>query len=269
MFELIETGRFYADGGAMFGAVPKVTWSRLYPVNERNLCELSMHVGVVRTVDGRVVVIDPGVGCDCLNDTPAIGYGFHGMTDLVEALRARTGVSPEDVTDVIFTHLHFDHCGGAVSGGKPVFPNAAHHVSRKQLEYYLNPHPLEKYSFLASAVEALATSGVLHVVESEEYVSESIRLRLYDGHTPGQTGAFLRASEGNICFPGDVVPLSSHIVAERISAYDLNPSLSWYAKIDILEQAVNDEALVVFYHDVATPCGKIKKVGASFKLLSK
>ncbi|MDR0744244.1 MAG: MBL fold metallo-hydrolase, partial [Tannerella sp.] len=108
MFKLITTGYFYADGGAMFGAVPKVTWSRSYPVNERNLCVLAMHAGVVKTGNGRIIIVDPGIGRDQLNDSPAVYYQFYDTVDLCEEL-ARTGIQPEEVTDVIFTHLHFDH----------------------------------------------------------------------------------------------------------------------------------------------------------------
>ena len=136
MFKLITTGYFYADGGAMFGAIPKATWRRNYPVNERNLCVLAMHAGVVKTGDGHIILVDPGVGQDQLEKPPAAYYRFHDMTDLCDVL-IQNGIRPKEVTDVIFTHLHFDHCGAAVhknTAGIPeaVFPNAVHWVSRTQ-----------------------------------------------------------------------------------------------------------------------------------------
>jgi glyoxylase-like metal-dependent hydrolase (beta-lactamase superfamily II) len=283
MYRIINTGKFYADGGAMFGAVPKVSWVRCYPANERNLCVLAMNTGVVTTACGRTVVIDPGVGGDCLKSSPAIYYMFHEMTDIREQLRQEATVEPEAVTDVVFTHLHFDHVGGAVSDGKPVFPNATHWVSRRQYETERQPHPLEKDSFLPANTSVLEDAGLIQLIDNDVEVSDNFHLKLYDGHTYGQTVAFIRsrveanaagvdtsaaAEERLLVFPGDVVPLSSHVVPERISAYDLNPSLSWYSKIDVIERTVSEGAIMVFYHDVYIPAARVKRVGRSFKTLS-
>ncbi|MDR2915326.1 MAG: MBL fold metallo-hydrolase [Tannerella sp.] len=273
MFKLITTGYFYADGGAMFGAVPKVTWSRSYPVNERNLCVLAMHTGIIETTDGRIIIIDPGVGQDQLKDTPAIFYQFYDTTDLCDAL-IQVGIRPEDVTDVIFTHLHFDHCGAAIrknSNGIPeaVFPNAVHWVSRAQYENERNPHPLEAESFLPGNTEILEKAGLLRLVESTIEPYECLRMQLYDGHTPGQIAAYIKDGSSTIVFPGDIIPLASHIVQERISAYDLYPTLSYNGKTEILEKAAFDEQVLVFYHDAYTPCAIIKKVRSSFKINKK
>ncbi|MDR1379955.1 MAG: MBL fold metallo-hydrolase, partial [Tannerella sp.] len=291
MFKLITTGYFHADGGAMFGAIPKVTWSRSYPVNERNLCVLAMHAGVVGTDDGHLIVVDPGVGQDQLNDTPAVYYQFHDTADICEALR-QTGIMPEDVTDVVFTHLHFDHCGAAVRKNangvpEPVFPNAVHWASRAQYECERNPHPLEAESFLPENTEILERAGLLRLVEATTEPFESLRIQLYDGHTLGQIAAFIKTrrlspaqpgtpdalpgavtdgGESTIIFPGDIVPLVSHIVPERISAYDLYPTLSYNGKTEILEKASSNGDFLVFYHDAYTPCSTIKKVGASYKI---
>lgn len=281
MFKLIHTGYFYADGGAMFGAIPKVTWSRSYPADERNLCVLAMHTGIVKTNDGHIIVVDPGAGQDRLNDTPAIYYRFHNMTDLCEALR-QIGIMPEDVTDVIFTHLHFDHCGAAVRKTAdnvpvPAFPNATHWVSRAQYECERNPHPLERQSFLPDNTAILERAGLLRLVEATAAPFESLRIRLYDGHTLGQIAAFVQAgtpAEGNaaheggqtVVFPGDIIPLVSHIVPERISAYDLYPTLSYNGKAEILEKASRNGSILVYYHDTYTPCSTIKKVGSSYKI---
>jgi glyoxylase-like metal-dependent hydrolase (beta-lactamase superfamily II) len=272
MFKLINTGNFYADGGAMFGAIPKVTWSRSYPSNERNLCVLAMHAGVVRTKDGHIIVIDPGVGKDRLDRSPAVYYRFHDTKDITQELYL-TGISPKEVTDVVFTHLHFDHCGAAVQisasgAAEPVFRNAAHWVSRAQYESEKKPHPLEKDSFLPENTAVLEKAGLLRIVESTIRPFDSLRIELFDGHTLGQITATVipeNESAGGILFPGDIIPLASHIIPERISAYDLYPALSYFGKINILEKAVKENRLVVYYHDAYKPCSHIRQSGKMYK----
>ena len=298
MFKLITTGYFYADGGAMFGAIPKVTWSRSYPANERNLCVLAMHAGFVKTGSGRIIIIDPGVGQDQLKDSPAIYYQFYDTKNVCEELE-QMDIKPEEVTDVIFTHLHFDHCGAAVRKNahgipEPAFPNAAHWVSRAQYDCEQNPHPLEKDSFLPENTKVLEKNGLLRLVEATIEPYEGVRIQLYDGHTLGQIAVSIEtafpfgdevsftgtppidASPGphnqdktTILFPGDILPLASHIVPERISAYDLYPTLSYNGKEDILKNASYGEQVVVFFHDAYTPCATIKKIGSSFKINKK
>ena len=267
MFKLITTGYFYADGGAMFGAVPKVAWSRSYPVNERNLCVLAMHAGLVVTNDGRVIVVDPGVGQDQLKDTPAIYYQFYDTVDICNSL-LQEGIRPEDVTDVIFTHLHFDHCGAAVRKGASelAFPNALHWVSGAQYRCERTPHPLEAESFLPKNTDVIEKAGLLRIVEATAEPYESLCMRLYDGHTLGQIAAYIKSEDSTIVFPGDIIPLASHIVKERISAYDLYPTLSYNGKVEILEKAALDDSVIVFYHDAYTPCANIKKMRSSFKI---
>jgi glyoxylase-like metal-dependent hydrolase (beta-lactamase superfamily II) len=272
MFKLINTGHFYADGGAMFGAVPKVAWSRSYPSDDRNLCVLAMHAGVVKTKDGRIIVIDPGVGRDGLDKSPAVYYRFHDTKDIVEELHL-TGISPEEVTDVVFTHLHFDHCGAAVQinvagAAKPVFGNAIHWVSRAQYESERKPHPLEKDSFLPENTAVLEKAGLLRMVESTIQPFDGLRIELFDGHTLGQIAATVfpeDESAGSILFPGDIIPLASHIIPERISAYDLYPALSYFGKISILEKAAKENRLLVYYHDVYKPCSHIRQIGRTYK----
>lgn len=273
IFKLINTGLFYADGGAMFGAVPKVTWSRSYPANERNLCVLAMHAGLVRTPDGRVILVDPGVSHDALHDTPAVYYQFHDMVNLYEALQ-HEGVHPEEVTDVVFTHLHFDHCGAAVrknADGLPVpaFPNAVHWMSHAQYENERHPHPLEDGSYAPENTAVLEKAGLIRLIEATAEPYESLRFQLYDGHTVGQIAATIKTGKATLVFPGDILPLASHIVPERISAYDLSPILSYNGKVEILEKAASNGHILVFYHDAYTPCATIKKVRSSFKIETK
>ena len=273
MFKLITTGYFYGDGGAMFGSTPKIFWSRSYPVNERNLCVLAMHAGLVVTDDGRIIVVDPGVGQDQLKYAPAIFYRFFDTIDICNSL-LQAGIKPEDVTDVIFTHLHFDHCGAAVRTDtdgtrRLAFPNALHWVSRAQYENELNPHPLEADSFLPMNTEFIKNAGLLRIIESTSEPYECLMMRLYDGHTTGQIAAYIKTGASTVVFPGDIIPLASHIIKERISAYDLYPTLSYDGKVEILEKSASKNDFLVFYHDVYSPCASIKKIRASYKINKK
>ncbi len=268
MFKLITTGFFYADGGAMFGTVPKATWKRIYPVDSRNLCVLAMHTGVIKTETGRVIIIDPGVGVDFLQEAPAKYYHFHNTVNLCGELQ-KTGIMPEEVSDVIFTHLHFDHCLGAIRKNaanllEPAFPNASHWLSRTQYENQSEPHPLEAGSFTPQNINVLEKAGLVRIVESATEPCERVNLKLYDGHTPGQIVVSVETEsiEGKrrIVFPGDVIPLSSHVVPERISAYDNDRACSYNGKIEILENFSSGNDIFVFYHDSYTPCAIIKKI---------
>jgi glyoxylase-like metal-dependent hydrolase (beta-lactamase superfamily II) len=272
MFKIISTGFFHADGGAMFGAIPKVTWSRSYPADDRNLCVLAMHAGIVKTSSGRVIIIDPGVGQDQLKETPAIYYHFFDTVDIYDALK-KADIQPEDVTDVVFTHLHFDHCSAAVRKNEagiyvPSFPKALHWISRAQYENEQKPHPLEAGSFVPQNTSVLDKAGLLRIVEATIEPYKDVVMELFDGHTRGQICIRIKHDDDMpaILFPGDVIPLSSQIVPERISAYDYFPTLSYDGKIKILEKAAADKNIIVFYHDTYIPCATIRKVGNSFKI---
>ena len=148
--QIIDTGYFYADGGAMFGAIPKTAWSRRYPSNETNGCVLAMRSLLVSNVPEKVILIDNGAGTKHLRQLSY--YNFFDLVDLGEELHKR-GISPGLVTDVVLTHLHFDHCGYSTLKNEetgeiyPAFPNATYWVSRKQWDNYLHPNALEKDSY--------------------------------------------------------------------------------------------------------------------------
>ncbi|MDR3252888.1 MAG: MBL fold metallo-hydrolase, partial [Tannerella sp.] len=201
-----------------------------------------------------------------------IYYQFYETVDIAEALRQQTGIEAEAVTDIVFTHLHFDHCGAAVRTDadgrrRPAFPNAIHWTSRAQYDSERRPHPLEAQSFAKGNTGILEKAGLLRIIESTTQPYESMTLRLYDGHTLGQICAVIKPLEGETAvFPGDIIPLASHIVLDRISAYDLYPTLSYDGKTEILERAATEGHRLVFYHDAQTPASSIKKLRSTYKL---
>lgn len=261
--QLIDTGRFFADGGAMFGAVPKTAWSRRYPANEANGCVLVMRSLLVSTDCGRVILVDTGAGNKHLKQLSY--YGFFHLADLAGQLLER-GISPADVTDVVLTHLHFDHCGYATqrdvaTGALSLsFPNACHWVGSRQWDNFLRPSPLEADSYFIDDMQAVADAGCLRLIDSDEYLCPRVQLRLFDGHTPGQIVPYVETDRCTYIFAGDVVPLAACLSPAWISAYDTYPVASFAEKLRMLNDASQKGYAIIFCHDAYTPCCSVKKV---------
>lgn len=265
--QLIETGRFHADGGAMFGAVPKTAWSRRYPSDGQNGCILAMRSLLVRDGKGKIVLVDNGAGSKQLKQLSY--YRFFGLADLEEELRKR-GVACEEVTDVVLTHLHFDHCGyttqkeEARADGKPRyrmrFPNAIHWVSRAQWENFLHPNALEADSYFIENMQAVYDSGKLRLIDRDTTLCPGIDLRLFDGHTPGQIAPYITTPGRTYLFAGDVIPLAASVSPLWISAYDTYPVLSYREKMRMLEEAATEQQAVIYCHDAYTRCTTVKRV---------
>ena len=258
----IDTGYFYADGGAMFGAVPKSAWMRRYPSDERNRCVLAMRSLVVQLDDGRVMLIDTGAGEKHLQQLSY--YAFFNQVDLQQALSS-LGISADQVTDVVFTDLHFDHCGYAThpdgaGGYRLAFPKARHWVSRRQWENFCTPHPWEAASYFPEDMQAVAETGQLCLIDADESLGAGVTLRLYDGHTPGQLVPYLQRGEETFVFAGDVIPLLASVSLEWISAYDGQPMVSYEAKQTLLEEAARERQRLIFCHDAYQVGATVRKV---------
>ena len=266
--DLIDTGCFYADGGAMFGASPKTAWSRRYPSNEKNGCILTMRSLLISKYPEKIILIDNGAGNKHLDQLSY--YNFFNLVDLEEELRKK-GITPEQVTDVILTHLHFDHCGYSTRKEEktgelyPSFPNATHWVSRKQWENFLHPNPLEKDSYFMENMQAIADKGLLRLIDTDTKLCPDIELRIFDGHTPGQLVPYITTSEQTFVFAGDVIPLVASVSPEWISAYDTYPVTSYQEKVRMLEEAAREGQVLIYCHDAYTKCSTVKKVNNFYK----
>ena len=266
--QIIDTGYFYADGGAMFGAIPKTAWSRRYPSNGTNGCILSMRSLLISTDTGRTILVDNGAGNKHLNQLSY--YNFFDLADLEEELRKR-GVSPEQVTDVVLTHLHFDHCGYTTRKNEktgelsPSFPNAVHWVNRRQWENFLHPNPLEKDSYFIENMQAVADKGLLRLIDGDAGLCPGIELRIFDGHTPGQLVPYITTAGQTFVFAGDVIPLVASVSPEWISAYDTYPVTSYREKVRMLEEAAREGQALIYCHDAYTRCSTVKKVNNFYK----
>jgi glyoxylase-like metal-dependent hydrolase (beta-lactamase superfamily II) len=262
--QLIDTGYFHVDCGIMFGAIPKTAWQYRYPCNEKNQGVLAMRSALVHSADGRIVLIDTGAGDKQLKQLSY--YGFFNLTDLAGELSGRD-VSPEQITDVVLTHLHFDHCGYITRKDKPtpVFPNATHWISRRQWNNCLDPNPLEKDSYFIENIDAVAKANKIRLVDEDTELCRDIHLRLYDGHTPGQIAPYIKTPERTVVFAGDVIPLAANVSPEWISAYDTFPVTSYHEKIRMLEEAAAEGQALIYCHDAYLSCSTIRKVKGFYK----
>lgn len=266
----IETGFFSTDGGVMFGIVSRKVWAALYPVDESNRCPLAMRVLFVDMGDHKVL-FDTGVG---MNIGKSAGYyRFHDLKNLTESLN-NNGYQAEDITDVVFSHLHFDHCGGSVhenSQGKlvPTFPNATYWCSEGQWKIAQNPSVWESESYVPNVVKVLLDAGKLCLLNSDRFLFPGLRVKLVQGHTDDQLVSYIDTSEGVLVYVGDVIPMTPHITPLCIAAGDNSAVLSVDEKIKILEEAVEKDQILFFFHDIKTKAARLKKTNGRISLKEK
>lgn len=264
----IETGFFSTDGGAMFGMLPRKVWGSRYAVDDENRCPLGMRVFFADMGEHKVL-FDTGVGLTTVRGMEY--YRFHDLVDLPSALQSATGFNPEDVTDVVLSHLHFDHCGGAVvkdasSRLVPAFPNAVYWASARQRELTFNPSAWEEDSYAPFVVETLEAAGCLKLVSTDRELFPGLRVALFQGHTDDQLVSFLDTPEGQFVYGGDVVPTSLHVMSLCISALDNSALVALDEKVRLLNEVVELDASLFFFHDTRTTAARLKRLNNSFAI---
>ncbi len=250
----IETGRFALDGGAMFGVVPWVFWSKTNPPDEKQRITLAARCLLIRG-NGRTILVDTGNGSKW-NDKLKDIYRLDNSRFALEDSLARAGVTPEEVTDVILTHLHFDHCGGStkmVNGSLvPSFPNAVHHVQKAHWELSQNPTDRDRASFMKDDFMLLHERGMLKFVDGEQEIFPGISVVVCNGHTAAQQLPKITDGTTTLLFCCDLVPTTSHIPFPYIMGYDLRPLVTLEEKKRILPQAEHEGWILFFEHDPET-----------------
>ena len=255
-----------ADGGAMFGAIPKRAWKRKYQEEGDNLCRLSLRCALAVSGD-RKILIDTGMGDKHLNKVSY--YQPQQLVSIPDAVQS-LGYCNEDITDVILTHLHFDHSGGSTIINKegevvPTFPNARYWLSRKQWNSYQNPSFLEADSIFPDNIQPIYDAGLLNLIENDFILTEGFKLSLFDGHSEGQIVTFIDTKNGICVFPGDLIPTSAHVPLEWISAYDISAIDSVNEKSRFLQGAEQNDYTLIYCHDAYTETSKVKKLNDSYK----
>jgi glyoxylase-like metal-dependent hydrolase (beta-lactamase superfamily II) len=255
--DLFNIANFKIDGGAMFGVVPKVLWSRVYPADENNLIVLTLRSMIVET-GGHTILVDTGWG-DKQDEKFFRHVHLHGGEGLIAGLDSR-GYRPEDITDVFLTHLHADHCGGAIKrkpGSNifvPAFPNAAYHVSRTQWEWALKNNLREADSYPGENILPLGESGRLNLVDEEGELFPGFSVIICNGHTPGLMIPVLKYMGKTLIYTGDLIPTVAHIPLIWNMSYDIESLKTIDEKERLLKEAVDKNYTLVFQHDEHIEC---------------
>ena len=262
----INTGNFKLDGGAMFGVVPKSIWNRTNQADQNNLCDWAMRSLIIEQ-DNKLILIDTGIGDK--QDDKFFSHFHLSETDLFEQKINKLGYSKSDITDVFLTHLHFDHCGGAIqrntskSGFEPAFKNAIYWSNEQHWDWATKPNPREKASFLTENILPIQESGQLQFVARTGNVSTQIfkdfDALFVDGHTESMMLPKIRYKGQTLVFMADLLPSVGHLPLPYIMGYDTRPLITMTEKEKFLDEAVKNNYILFFEHDHINECCTVKQ----------
>ena len=265
----IDTGYFKLDGGAMFGVVPKVLWSKTNPSDNNNLCPWAMRSLLIEDGDS-LILIDNGIG-EKQDNSFFKHYYLHGDVNLNTSLE-KHGFSADDITDVFLTHLHFDHCGGSVKWNKDrtsfemTFKNANYWTNKKHWDWAINPNNREKASFLKENIIPIYQSGHLRFVENENNIFNNFSAVFVNGHTESQMIPHITYKERTIVFAADLLPSTGHIPLPYIMGYDTRPLLTLNEKEKFLNIAAEREYIIFLQHDNYNECCLVERTEKGVRL---
>lgn len=273
---VINTGNFKLDGGAMFGVVPKSLWSRTNKPDSNNLCTWAMRSLLIEQ-ENRLILIDTGIG-NKQNEKFFSHFHLHGDDSLKKSIN-NAGFSIDDITDVFLTHLHFDHCGGAVQWAnkerthlEPYFKNAIYWSNKNHWDWATEPNPREKASFLKENILPLKESGQLQWINKENTLTKSvfdnIDVFFADGHTESQMIPIINYKNEKIVFMADLLPSVGHIPLPYVMGYDTRPLITMKEKGSFLKHAFDKNYTLFFEHDPLNECCKLKSTEKGIRLAS-
>ena len=261
----VNAGNFKLDGGAMFGAVPKTIWNKTNPADQNNLIDIAARCLLIE--DGkRLILIDSGMG----NKQSKKFFSYYSLwgEDTLERSIKNVGFSIDDVTDVFFTHLHFDHCGGAIkrsgSGFEPVFKNAIYWTNKKHWDWAINPNKREVASFLKENLLPIEETGNLNFIPTSRrqfsFVDElGFEVFYADGHTEKQMLPIISHKGQKIAFAGDLIPTAGHVPLPYVMGYDVRPLTTLKEKDLFLNYAADNNVLLLLEHDSVNEVVSLKR----------
>lgn len=246
----------------MFGVVPKSIWNKLNPADENNMCSWAMRCLLIEE-GNQLILIDNGMGNK--QDEKFLSYYFlHGNDTLQKSLQ-KLGFSMDDVTDMILTHLHFDHCGGSIKYNhdktkfEPAFKNARYYCNENHWQWAINPNSREKASFLKENILPIQESGQLNFIDSSSELIQKISFIEVNGHTKGMMLPIIKYNNHTIAYLADLIPSVGHLNMPYIMAYDISPLETLKEKESILNLALDNNWTLFFEHDPLIECIQLEK----------
>ncbi len=278
----VNAGYFKLDGGAMFGVVPKSIWSKTNPADEKNLCKLAMRSLLIEDDAGKLILIDTGMG-----DKQDAKFFSHYLVpeedDTLEGSLAILGFTREDITDVVFTHLHFDHCGGAiirVDGALvSAFPNATFWSNQEHWDWAVNPNPRESPSYLKENILPIQASGHLKFVDvattainndllaaAPSSITENLSFRFANGHTRAMMLPQIKYKDRTIVFAADLLPTVGHIPLIYVMSYDMFPLVTLEERMSFFKEAADNNYVLFLQHDAVNECCTLQHTEKGIRL---
>ena len=258
----INAGYFKLDGGAMFGVVPKSIWHKLNPADDNNMCSWALRCLLIQE-GKRLILVDTGMGTK--QPDKFFGYYYLHGNDTLEKSLNKYGFTADDITDVVLTHLHFDHCGGAIKYNsdktqlEPAFKNATYYSNQKHWDWAINPNLREKASFLKENILPIQESGQLKFINETTELINGVNFIEVFGHTEAMMLPIIKYKNTTVAYMADLIPSAAHLPMPYIMAYDMRPLQTLTEKQSVLNKAIENNWTLFFEHDPFVECVTLER----------